>query len=119
MPYSAIIEHLYLFMYKCKIQIHNSNWGQAENHTGPDSPGKGLNSHVARRPAQHNESGPHSHHGNEQEPMAQVLCCRDVLRGYQCEGLSSSSLGKPPRLPQRISLELEREEKGSALLNTK
>lgn len=80
---SAITEHLYLFMYKCKIQIHNSKWGQAENHTGPDNPGKGLNSHLARRLAQRNEFRPQGHHGNEQDLMAQFLYCRDVLRVYQ------------------------------------
>lgn len=82
-------------MYKCQIQIHNGKWGQAENHTGPDNPGKGLNSHPARGLAQHHEFRPQGHHGNEQDLMAQFLYCRDVLRVYQSEGSSSSSLGKP------------------------
>lgn len=69
---SAILEHLYLFVYKCKIQIQNGKWGQAENHTGPDNPSKGLNL-PCKETCQHNEFRLQGHHRNEQDLMAQFV----------------------------------------------
>lgn len=51
-------------------------WGQLENHTGTDNPGKAPDVHLARKLAQHRELGLPRQHGNDQDLMHHIFYCR-------------------------------------------